>query len=318
MQDSSPIIVATSLKKNFNSFEAVKGISFKIFKGQCFGFLGPNGAGKTSTMRMIYCFSPLSGGNLRVLNYDVMANPRKIKAKLGVVPQEDNLDPDLTVRQNLLLYATYFDIPVSEAALRADELLGFLSLMEKKDQKIDKLSGGMRRRLLIARALINKPEVLILDEPTTGLDPQARHLIWNKLRALKASGVTMVLTTHYMEEAQRLCDRLVIMDHGKILTEGSPDELVEKYVGKEVLEVHAPTGVLQKLDKQVASTVQDNALLKNTLQTEVVGDTLYLMFRERDNNPLSQFPDIQKMEYLLRPASLEDVFLKIAGRELRD
>ena len=318
MQSNNSIIVATNLKKNFDSFEAVKGINFKIQQGECYGFLGPNGAGKTSTMRMIYCFSPLSGGHLRVLNFDVMMQARKIKARLGVVPQEDNLDPDLTVRQNLELYATYFDIPKVEAKRRAEELLNFLNLQEKHSQKIDKLSGGMRRRLLIARALINKPEVLILDEPTTGLDPQARHLIWNKLRALKASGVTMVLTTHYMEEAQRLCDRLVIMDQGKVLTEGSPTELVEKYVGCEVLEVHAPTPSLQKVERQVAAVLDANALLKNKLQTEIVGDTMYLLFRERDFNPLNQFPEIQKLDYHLRPASLEDVFLKLAGRELRE
>lgn len=260
-QDS--IIVARDLKKSFGDFNAVKGIDFEVRRGECFGFLGPNGAGKTSTMRMIYCFSPVSGGFLRVMDGDVQRQARQIKAKLGVVPQDDNLDPDLSVRQNLILYATYFDIPRSEAELRADELLDFLTLQEKANVKIDKLSGGMRRRLLIARSLINKPEVLILDEPTTGLDPQARHVIWAKLRQLKASGVTMVLTTHYMEEAERLCDRLVIMDHGKIVVQGTPQALVEKYVGKEIEETHAS-------------------------------------------------------RTYLRPANLEDVFLKLTGHELRD
>ncbi len=314
----SPVIVAANLQKNFNSLEAVGGISFQIQHSECFGCLGPNGAGKTSTMRMIYCFSPLSGGHLRVLNYDVMKHPRRIKAKLGVVPQEDNLDPDLTVRQNLELYATYFDIPKDEASLRTDELLGFLSLQEKAAQKIDKLSGGMRRRLLIARALINKPEVLILDEPTTGLDPQARHLIWDKLRALKAGGVTMVLTTHYMEEAARLCDRLVIMDLGKILTEGTPKALVEKYVGKEVLEVHAAKGVLQSLKANVDSAEESARSVPKAWETEMVGDSLYIMFRERDVNPLNQFPQIQQLDYIMRPATLEDVFLKVAGHELKE
>ncbi len=307
MASGKSVIFASNLRKNFNSFEAVRGINFQIAKGECFGFLGPNGAGKTSTMRMIYCFSPVSAGSLQVLGYDVMGEAREIKARLGVVPQEDNLDPDLTVFQNLLLYATYFDIPKTEARGRAEELLNFLSLQEKRNQKIDKLSGGMKRRLLIARSLINKPEILILDEPTTGLDPQARHLIWNKLRALKASGVTMVLTTHYMEEAQRLCDRLVIMDHGKILTEGSPSQLVEKFVGKEVLEVRALPSVLQTLRKKI--TVGE---------TELVGDSLYVMLRESKGNPLDRYPEIQELDFHLRPATLEDVFLKLAGRELRE
>jgi lipooligosaccharide transport system ATP-binding protein len=306
---SSPVIFANDLRKNFNSFSAVKGIKFQIARGECFGFLGPNGAGKTSTMRMIYCFSPVTHGELKVLGHDVQKESRQIKAKLGVVPQEDNLDPDLTVRQNLLLYATYFDIPKEEARKRADELLGFLSLQEKKDQKIDKLSGGMKRRLLISRALINRPEILILDEPTTGLDPQARHLIWNKLRALKASGVTMVLTTHYMEEAQRLCDRLVIMDKGKILTEGSPQSLVEKYVGKEVLEIRASQAVLRKLKEKMERPER---------VSEIVGDTLYVMLREKDGNLLEITPEIKGLDFHLRPASLEDVFLKLAGRELRE
>lgn len=304
-----PAIVASDLRKSFNSFSAVKGIYFEIQRGECYGFLGPNGAGKTSTMRMIYCFSPLSGGSLQVLGMDVTKRPREIKARLGVVPQEDNLDPDLTVRQNLLLYATYFDIPRAEAKSRTEELLSFFSLQEKQDQKIDKLSGGMKRRLMIARSLINKPEVLILDEPTTGLDPQARHLIWDKLRALKASGVTMVLTTHYMEEAQRLCDRLVIMDKGKILTEGSPAVLVEKYVGKEVLEIRAPRLSLVPLKAKVEG---------KTHEVELVGDTMYVLLRGKDGNLLELFPEIQQMDFHLRPASLEDVFLKIAGRELRE
>jgi lipooligosaccharide transport system ATP-binding protein len=265
-------------------------------------------------MRMIYCFSPLSDGHLRVLNFDVKTHPRKIKARIGVVPQENNLDPDLTVFQNLLLYATYFDIPRAEAEKRSEELIEFLSLQEKKAQKIDKLSGGMKRRLLIARSLINKPEILILDEPTTGLDPQARHLIWTKLRALKASGVTMVLTTHYMEEAQRLCDRLVIMDQGKILTEGSPEELVEKYVGKEVLELHAPAATLEKLAQKARQLPAGSS----AIETETVGDTLYLIWREKEANPLRHLPEIQDMDFHLRPATLEDVFLKLAGRELRE
>ena len=315
IQPSSSVIFASNLRKNFNSFEAVRGVDFQIAKGECFGFLGPNGAGKTSTMRMIYCFSPLTSGSLRVLGHDVSTQPRQIKARLGVVPQEDNLDPDLTVRQNLLLYATYFDIPKEEAKRRTEELLDFVSLQEKSNQKIDKLSGGMKRRLLIARALINKPEVMILDEPTTGLDPQARHLIWGKLRALKASGVTMVLTTHYMEEAQRLCDRLVIMDKGKILTEGSPEALVEKYVGKEVLELRASHSILKQWKDKIDGQKKANP---KSQETELVGDTLYVMIREKDVNLIEIYPEIKALDLHLRPASLEDVFLKLAGRELRE
>lgn len=316
MDKFAPVIAASDLRKSFNAFEAVRGINFQIARGECFGFLGPNGAGKTSTMRMIYCFSPVSAGRLTVLGRDVMREPGEIKAHLGVVSQEDNLDPDLSVLQNLLLYASYFDIPKAESKRRAEELLQFLSLQEKRDQKIDKLSGGMKRRLMIARALINRPEVLILDEPTTGLDPQARHLIWDKLRALKASGVTMVLTTHYMEEAQRLCDRLVIMDHGKILTEGSPAALVQKVVGREVLEVRAANGLLKALKDKI-DALESGAGPRHR-ETEVVGDTMYVMIREKNGTLLEKIPEIQQLDFHLRAASLEDVFLKLAGRELRD
>ena len=316
MDNKTPVIVARDLRKSFEAFEAVRGINFQISRGECFGFLGPNGAGKTSTMRMIYCFSPVSAGHLSVLGHDVMREARRIKAQLGVVSQEDNLDPDLSVFQNLVLYASYFDIPKAESRRRAEELLQFLSLQEKRDQKIDKLSGGMKRRLMIARALINRPDVLILDEPSTGLDPQARHLIWDKLRALKASGVTMVLTTHYMEEAQRLCDRLVIMDHGKILTEGSPSALVEKLVGREVLEVRAANGLLKVLKEKIDALETGNS--PKNRETEVVGDTMWVMIREKNGTLLERVPEIQQLDFHLRPASLEDVFLKLAGRELRD
>jgi lipooligosaccharide transport system ATP-binding protein len=312
------VIVAQHLVKRYQSFLAVNHIQFQIHRGECFGFLGPNGAGKTSTMRMIYCFSPISSGTLRVLGWDVGSEMRKIKENLGVVPQEDNLDPDLTVLQNLLLYASYFEISKPEALKRGEELLLFFSLHEKRDQKIDKLSGGMKRRLLIARALINKPQILILDEPTTGLDPQARHLIWSKLRALKASGVTMVLTTHYMEEAQRLCDRLVIMDQGKILTEGSPEELVEKFVGKEVLEVHALPQELKSLKEKIESLEVLSEKKENQGEVEVIGDSLYYLVREPNSHFSKILPEVQKLDFHLRPATLEDVFLKLAGRELRE
>ncbi len=292
-------------------------MDFQIARGECFGFLGPNGAGKTSTMRMIYCFSHPSSGSLSVLGYDVVREPRRVKARLGVVSQEDNLDPDLSVLQNLKLYATYFDIPKREAHERAVELLEFFALMEKRDQKIDQLSGGMRRRLLIARALINRPEVLILDEPTTGLDPQARHLIWQKLRSLKASGVTMVLTTHYMEEASRLCDRLVVMDHGKVLTEGTPEELVKRHVGREILEIRGDSEALQILLEKMKQEPRLEIAQKPGF-AEWGGDTLYLRLDGGDLRILELFPEIRRWDHHLRPATLEDVFLHLAGRELRD
>lgn len=315
---NSLAIEAIQLKKNFDDFKAVRGIDFEIHSAECFGFLGPNGAGKTSTMRMIYCFSPLSGGTLKVLGFEVPRDARQIKGRLGVVPQEDNLDPDLTVSQNLILYATYFDIPKEEAIRRTEELLHFFSLQEKSNQKIDNLSGGMRRRLLIARALINRPEALILDEPTTGLDPQARHLIWQKLRALKASGVTMVLTTHYMEEAQSLCDRLAIMDHGKFLAEGNPRDLIVKYVGKEILEIRGQESNLRKLQTQIESDSRVPSCPNGSTCSDLVADTLYIRLPDGQIKVWDYYPEIQKMNFHLRPASLEDVFLHLTGRELRD
>lgn len=307
---SEAIIVAKNLTKNFGELEAVRGVDFQIQPGECFGFLGPNGAGKTSTMRMIYCFSPLTSGSLKVFGRSVETSPREIKARIGVVPQDDLLDTYLTVRENLLLYAHYFDVPKKEAQRRSDELLEFLSLHEKAHQPLNQLSGGMRRRLLIARALINQPDLLILDEPTTGLDPQARHLIWAKLRALKAHGVTMVLTTHYMEEAGQLCDRLVIMDHGKVLAQASPQEMIEKFVGIEVMEIRGPASVLEKLKNQIKGD--------GSRVTELVADTLYVRLKDRDHKLWEVYPEIRELDFHCRPASLEDVFLKLTGRELRD
>ncbi|MDO8462076.1 MAG: ABC transporter ATP-binding protein [Deltaproteobacteria bacterium] len=235
----NPVIISASqIVKKFNGLTAaVDGVSFSIEKGKCFGFLGPNGAGKTTLMRMIYCFSPRSSGTMTVFGRDPLREPRSIKQRIGVAPQEDSLDPDLTVIQNLEMYARYFDIPKTVVQQRAERLLDFFQLKEKVRSKIDKLSGGMKRRLIIARALINEPELLVLDEPTTGLDPQARHAIWAKLEELKSQGVTLVLTTHYMEEAARLCDELVIMDLGKIIEKGSPAELVERHQVKNLEEV---------------------------------------------------------------------------------
>ena len=232
----TPVIEAEALTKRFGNLTAVDGINFSVSDGEVFGFLGPNGAGKTTTMKMIQCTSPKTGGELRVLGMNVDTRPRDIKSQLGVLTQETNLDPDFTCRENLLIYSRYFDIPPHEARKRADELLTFVQLDEKRDVPIDKLSGGMKRRLLLARALINNPRLLILDEPTIGLDPQGRHLIWEKLKALQAAGNTIVLTTHYLDEAERLCNRLVIMDGGKILVEGRPQDLVSRFVGSDIVE----------------------------------------------------------------------------------
>jgi lipooligosaccharide transport system ATP-binding protein len=307
---SDPVISANQIRKKFGTLEAVAGIDFKIFPGECFGFLGPNGAGKTSTMRMIYCFSPLSGGSLKVFGRSVESWPREIKSRIGIVPQDDLLDTYLTVRENLILYAHYYDVPKKAAEQRCQELLEFFSLGEKANQPLNQLSGGMRRRLLIARALINQPDLLILDEPTTGLDPQARHLIWAKLRALKSHGVTMVLTTHYMEEAAQLCDRLVIMDQGKILAQESPQALVEKLVGMEVMEIRGPEKTLMSL--------KDKIKVDGSRATELVGDTLYVRLKDRDHKLWEVYPEIREMDFHCRPATLEDVFLKLTGRELRD
>src|SRR5262245_52055054 len=233
----SPLVDARALVKRFGSFTAVDGIDFAIQPGEAFGFLGPNGAGKTSTMRMIGCVSPRSGGDLRVLGMDPATDGARIRARLGVVPQEDNLDTELTVWDNMMIYGRYFDMPRAAIRERAAELLDFVQLSDRRDSKVDPLSGGMKRRVTIARGLINTPEVLLLDEPTTGLDPQARHLLWDRLYRLKRQGVTLVLTTHYMDEAEQLCDRLVIMDEGRIVAEGSPRELIATYATREVVEV---------------------------------------------------------------------------------
>ena len=230
------MIVAEKLTKRFGDLVAVNNIDLHIEEAECFGFLGPNGAGKTTTMKMIQCVSPMTSGKLTVAGIDVNKEPRKIKAMLGVAPQNENLDPDFTVEHNLLAYSRYFDIPKEVAKERTEKLLDFFQLQAKKDVAIDKLSGGMKKRLILARALINEPKILILDEPTVGLDPQARHLIWDQLGRLKSRGITILLTTHYMEEAAQLCDRLVIMDNGKILAEGNPTELVEKNLPGNVIE----------------------------------------------------------------------------------
>ncbi|MCT8336558.1 ATP-binding cassette domain-containing protein [Methanoculleus sp. Afa-1] len=292
--------------KRFGDLVAVDRIAFRVREGEVFGFLGPNGAGKTTAMKMIQCISPKSGGTLEVFGMDVDTQARRIKSRLGVVPQENNLDPDFSAYRNLLIYARYFGIPKREAEKRAGELLAFMQLEEKRDVLVDNLSGGMKRRLIIARALVNEPELLILDEPTIGLDPQARHLIWEKLRSLQAEGNTLVLTTHYLDEAERLCDRLVIMDHGRILIEGAPADLIREHAGSNVVEV-------ERTEKAVAR------LEELGVNYDLAGDVLQV-FTDRPNEIAQELLEVCRHEaaVTVRPATLEDVFLRMAGRRLRE
>jgi lipooligosaccharide transport system ATP-binding protein len=299
------IIEAKDLKKTFGSTIAVDRIAFSVQRGEVFGFLGPNGAGKTTTMKMIACVSPKTSGTLTVLGMDPDRAPAVIKARLGIVPQETNLDPDFTCYGNLFTYARYFDIPDKDAAKKADELLAFVQLMEKRDVAVDKLSGGMKRRLILARALVNNPDILILDEPTIGLDPQARHLIWEKLRALQAQGNTIVLTTHYLDEAARLCDRLVIMDNGRILVEGAPADLVRDHAGHEIVEVEKSA--------EVVSCLQDLQI-----PYEVAGDMIQVATESSRDIARILLDRCRPEKIITRPATLEDVFLKLTGRKLRE
>jgi lipooligosaccharide transport system ATP-binding protein len=301
-------VVARSLVKRFGPFEAVKGIDFEVRHSECFGFLGPNGAGKTTTMRMISCSSPPTDGELSVLGMRAWVEGRRIKRRMGVVPQENNLDEEVTVLENLLIYARYFDIGAAVARPRADELLHFVALEDKRDWMIPRLSGGMKRRLLIARALMNEPELLILDEPTTGLDPQARHLVWEKLRSLKRQGVTLLLTTHYMEEAAQLCDRLVIMHEGRILVKGSPREVVAAHTSPQVIEVFEPPGEAQE-ELAALEAVSDRMerLADRWLFYTADGDALLGKVRSLSIDPSSVW---------LRGGTLEDVFLALTGRGL--
>ncbi len=303
-----PIISARNLTKCFGELTAVDGIDFDVEKGECFGFLGPNGAGKTSTMRMIYCASPLCAGDLSVCGISVEEDVREVKRHLGVVTQDDSLDPDLTVEENLMIFSSYFSIPRCEAKKRANELIDFLQLGEKRNQKIENLSGGLKRRLLIARSLINRPEILILDEPTTGLDPQARHLIWRNLQLLKESGVTMILTTHYMEEAERLCDRLVIMNGGKILTHGKPKDLILEHAGEVVLIVRANNKSRDSLRSLVSGY---------DAFAEDFHDSLYIFFRSKEE-ARDAAGKLEGFYFDVRQPTLEDIFLKLAGRDLHD
>ena len=242
MPDDEPLITARGLTKRFGSFTAVDHIDFEIGRGESFGFLGPNGAGKSSTMRMVAAVSPVTEGALRILGLDPVRDGPRIRARLGVVPQEDSLDTELTVEENLIVYGRYFDLPRPLLRRRAAELLDFVQLTERARDQVEPLSGGMKRRLTIARALVNEPELLLLDEPTTGLDPQARHLVWDRLYRLKQRGTTLVLTTHYMDEAEQLCDRLVVMDGGRIVAEGTPADLIRQHSTREVLELRFPAG----------------------------------------------------------------------------
>lgn len=302
------IVSAKNLRKKYGELEVVRGINFDVVKGECFGFLGPNGAGKTTTVRMIQCFSEPSGGELTVFGMDVKNHSREIKPRIGVVPQDDLLDIDLKVRENLTIFARYFGIPDRIANERADEALDFLQIKDKQGEKVDKLSGGMRRRLLIARALINKPQLLMFDEPTTGLDPQARHLIWAKVRELMERGVTIVLTTHYMEEASQLCERIAIMDRGVFIAEGRPKDLVRRHVGDEVVEIrtnHADTKAIM------------GRLEGCNYVTETYADTMYIFFRE-GCGVMPKLVDMGISNYIHRLATLEDVFLKLTGRELKE
>ena len=300
------ILKVDSLRKAYGTLNAVDGISFAVQPGECFGLLGPNGAGKTTTIRMLYGYTPRDAGRLELFGLDIDVHLREIKRRIGICQQEDSLDPDLTVRDNLVGYARYFAISRQEAQRRADELLDFFALQGRAKDKILVLSGGLKRRLMLARALVNQPEFLILDEPTTGLDPQSRQLLWEKLNELKKQGLTILLTTHYMEEAERLCDRLVIVDHGQILVEGKPRELVREHVGHTVLEIADPDQQVRDFLAREACRVED--LDRRRLVYLDDGDELFLRLTR----------DVRTEGCTLRPAGLEDLFLKLTGRELRE
>jgi lipooligosaccharide transport system ATP-binding protein len=309
MTAAMPLITARALEKKFDDLVAVDGIDLDVHRGEAFGFLGPNGAGKTSTMRMIGCTSPPTGGSLEVLGMDPLRESSAIKARIGVVPQIDNLDLELTVRENLEIHASFFDIPRSIARERATRLLDFVQLSEKAASKVEPLSGGMKRRLTIARGLINEPELLLLDEPTTGLDPQARHLVWDRLYRLKQQGTSLVVTTHYMDEAEQLCDRLVVMDRGKIVAEGSPRELIDRYSTREVVEL--------RVNDEQRRRLNEASLDGSVDRVEELPDRVLLYAAHGDDalrlvHGLGIAPD----SALVRRASLEDVFLTITGRSL--
>lgn len=294
-------IEAREVVKRYGDLTAVDQISFNVAYGEAFGLLGPNGAGKSTLMRMIYCRSPLTAGRLQVVGHDVNREARMIRSRVGIVPQENNLDPDITVIENLLVYARYFRIPASEAAARAERLIAFVELEEKRDVRIDTLSGGMKRRLMIARALINDPTILILDEPTTGLDPHVRLAIWDKLRELRQQGLTIILSTHYMDEAEKLCDRLMIVDHGHILVSGKPRELIEQYALKMVLEVRGAAD--RELRDGGTGVIAERHGASHHYYAGAV-EQLAPLIR-----------DFEDCETYLRPSNLEDVFMRLTDRE---
>ena len=304
------LIHARGLVKKFGELTAVDGIDFDVEKGEAFGFLGPNGAGKSSTMRMIGCVSPPTAGTLRILGMDPHRQGTAIRARLGVCPQLDSLDPELTVAENLVTYARYFGIPRRTAKARAAELLDFVQLRERADSRVEPLSGGMKRRLTIARALVNNPDIALLDEPTTGLDPQARHLVWDRLFRLKQQGMTLVLTTHYMDEAEQLCDRLVVMDTGRIVAEGSPRSLIDRYSTREVVELRFPDTAPEDVAGKLAELAE---------RVEVLPDRILLYADDGDAaaeavHRLALGP----ASVLVRRSGLEDVFLHLTGRTLVD
>ncbi|OPY56193.1 MAG: putative ABC transporter ATP-binding protein YbhF [Pelotomaculum sp. PtaU1.Bin035] len=312
-QIGDDVVLARELVKKFGDFEAVKGVNFAVSRGECFGLLGPNGAGKTSIVKMIYGFSPVTSGKLEVFGEDIMASGRKIKSRVGVVPQEDNLDPELSVRENLIVYAGYFLMKKDLAKKRAEEILAFMDLADKSGEVVEHLSGGLKRRLTVGRALINQPELLILDEPTTGLDPYARHLVWQRLRKLKELGTTMLLTTHYLEEASQLCDRLIVIYLGEILEQGAPQDLIERHVGKEALEM----GV---------DPLRREALIKGSEELikarQELGDDL-IIFTDYGRELAGRISEraagmgILLNYRRLRQTNLEDVFLKLTGETLK-
>ena len=304
------MIRARGLRKSYGDVEAVTGIDIEVAAGESFGFLGPNGAGKSSTMRMIAAVSPPSGGELSVLGLDPATHGSQIRSRLGVCPQEDTLDLELNVRDNLVVYASYFGLKRRVAGQRADELLDFVQLSERAKAKVVDLSGGMKRRLTIARSLINEPDLLLLDEPTTGLDPQARHLLWDRLFRLKARGVTLVITTHYMDEAEQLCDRLVVMDGGRIVAEGSPLGLIRQHATREVAELRFGVGDHEHMAEQVADLAE---------RVEVLPDRL-LLYTDDGERTVAEVNarGLAPRAVLVRRATLEDVFLSLTGRTLVD
>ena len=302
----TPIIDVQNLVKRYDGFTAVDGVSFSVAGGEFFGLLGPNGAGKTTTIRTLYGFSPVTEGRLRIFGMDIVRDWRAIKSRIGVCQQDNTLDPDLSVEQNLMIFAGYFGLPVSEARDRAEELLDFFALAHKRHAKVMALSGGMARRLILARSLINKPDLLILDEPTTGLDPQSRHQVWDKLAALKERGLTVLMTTHYMEEAAQLCDRLVIVDHGRVLVNGAPHALITEHAGGSVIEIEGPDPALR------------DYIARHAVACDDLGHRIIIYTTEDSELSAIMRDQFCTARCTFRRSTLEDVFLRLTGRELRE